>query len=107
MLPWATGPLTLLKSIAKVPDPPLIVIVELELFFCDSQALTVLNMTVKTGPAKTGPAGPLATAMSQVCSIMQNIERGCACFQVKYYKVCIARAALNESVCEDSHSEYM
>ena len=39
--------------------------------------------------------------------IMQNIERGCACFQEKYYKVCIARAAVNESVCEDSHTEHM
>ena len=34
----------------------------------------------------------------------QNIERRCACFQEKYYKVCIARAAVNESVCEDSHT---
>ena len=34
---------------------------------------------------------------SQVCSITQNIE-SYACFQEKYYKVCIARAVVNESV---------
>ena len=38
-------------------------------------------------------------SQSQVYSITQNIETGCACFQEKYYKVCIARAAVNESVC--------
>ena len=31
---------------------------------------------------------------------------GNACFQVKYYRVFIARAAVNESVCEDSHAEF-
>ena len=36
----------------------------------------------------------------------QNIERGCVCFQEKCYKVYIARAAVNESVCEDSHTEH-
>ena len=46
-------------------------------------------------------------SQSQVYSIPQNIERGCACSQEKYYKVCIARAAVNESVCEDSHTEHM
>ena len=30
-----------------------------------------------------------------------------ACFQEKYYRVCIARAAVNESVCEDSHTEHV
>ena len=25
----------------------------------------------------------------------------------KYYRVCIARAAVNESVCEDSHTEHV
>ena len=30
-----------------------------------------------------------------------------ACFQEKYYRLCIARAAVNESVCEDSHAEHM
>ena len=34
--------------------------------------------------------------------IVQNIDLGYACFQEKYYSVCIARAAVNESVCEDS-----
>ena len=38
--------------------------------------------------------------------IMQNIERGYACFQEKYYKV-YARAAVIKSVCEDSHTEHM
>ena len=32
-------------------------------------------------------------------------ERGCACFQ-KCCKVYIARAAINESACEDSHTEH-
>ena len=42
-------------------------------------------------------------------SITQNIGLGYACFQEKYYKVCIARAAVNESVlpCEDSHTEHV
>ena len=33
-----------------------------------------------------------------------NIDLGYACFQEKYYRV--ARAAVNESVCEDSHAEF-
>ena len=40
-------------------------------------------------------------------SITQNIGLGHACFQEKYYRVCIARAAVNESVREDSHAEHM
>ena len=32
------------------------------------------------------------------------IDLGYACFQEKYYRVCIARAAV--SVCEDSHAEF-
>jgi len=39
---------------------------------------------------------------------MQNMDDlGHACFQEKYYGVCIARAAVNESVCEDSHAEHV
>ena len=34
-------------------------------------------------------------------------DLGHACFQEKYYGVCIARAAVNESVCEDSHAEHV
>ena len=34
-----------------------------------------------------------------------NIDLGYACFQEKYYRVCIAKAAVNETVCEDSHAE--
>jgi len=26
---------------------------------------------------------------------------------IEYYRVCIAKAALNETVCEDSHAEHM
>ena len=48
----------------------------------------------------------MATAQVRY-SITQNIERVCACFQEKCYKVCIARAAVNQSVCEDSHTEQM
>ena len=36
-----------------------------------------------------------------------NIDLGCACFQEKYYRVCIAKAAVNETVCEDSHAEHV
>ena len=39
--------------------------------------------------------------------IAQNIDLGYACFQEKYYRVCISRAAVNESLCEDSHAEYV
>ena len=38
-------------------------------------------------------------SQSQVYIIMQYIVRECACFQEKYYKVCVARPAVNESVC--------
>ena len=38
--------------------------------------------------------------------ITQNIDLGYACFQEKYYRVCIARAPVNKSVCEDSHAEF-
>ena len=38
-------------------------------------------------------------SQSQVYSIMQDRERECACFQEKYYKVCVARPAVNESIC--------
>ena len=37
-------------------------------------------------------------SQSQVYSVTQNTDRGCACFQEKCYKVCIARAAVNGSV---------
>ena len=41
-------------------------------------------------------------------TITQNIERGCACFQEKYYMyVLLYRAAVHESVCEYSHNEHM
>ena len=36
-----------------------------------------------------------------------NIDLGYACFQEKYYRVCIAKAAVNETVCEDSHAEHV
>ena len=47
------------------------------------------------------------TAKPEVGGITQNIDLGYACFQEKYYRVCIARAAVNESVCEDSHAEHV
>ena len=43
----------------------------------------------------------------EVVYTTQNIDLGYACFQEKYYRVCIARAAINESVCEDSHAEHV
>ena len=42
------------------------------------------------------------TATAKVGGITQNIDLGYACFQEKCNRVCIARAAINESVCEDS-----
>ena len=49
----------------------------------------------------------MKTATAKVDGIMQNIERKCARFQEKYSKVCITRAAVNENVCEDSHTEHV
>ena len=46
----------------------------------------------------------MKTATAKVGGIMQNIERKRECFQEKYSKVCITRAAVNENVCEDSHT---
>ena len=47
------------------------------------------------------------TATAKVGDITQNIDLGYACFQGKYYRVCIAKAAVNETVCEDSHAEHV
>ena len=46
-------------------------------------------------------------ATAKVGGITQNIDLGYACFQEKYYTVCIARVAVNESVCEDSYAEHV
>ena len=46
-------------------------------------------------------------ATAKVGGITQYIDLGYACFQEKYCRVCIAKAAVNESVCEDSHAEHM
>ena len=45
----------------------------------------------------------MKTATARVGGITQNIDLGYACYQERYYRVIIARAAVNESVCEDSH----
>ena len=47
------------------------------------------------------------TATAKLGDITQNIGLGYACFQEKYYRVCIAKAAVNETVCEDSHAEHV
>ena len=47
------------------------------------------------------------TATAKVGGIMQNIDLGYACFQEKCNRVCITRAAINESVCEDSTAEHV
>ena len=47
------------------------------------------------------------TATAKVGGITQNIDLGYACFQEKCNRVCIARAAINESVCEYSHAEHV
>ena len=47
------------------------------------------------------------TATAKVGGITQNIDLGYACFQEKCNRVCIARAAINESVCEESHPEHV
>ena len=46
----------------------------------------------------------MKTATAKVRSY--NAKNGYASFQEKYYRVCIARAAVNENVCEDSHAEF-
>ena len=46
----------------------------------------------------------MKTATAKVAGIMQNIKRKHARFQEKYSKVRIMRAAVNENVCEDSHT---
>ena len=49
----------------------------------------------------------MKTGTDKVGSITQNIERKRACFQEKYSKGGITRAAVNENVCEDSHTEHV
>ena len=49
----------------------------------------------------------MKTTTAKVGSITQNVERKCARFQEKYSKVCIMRDAVNENVCEDSHTEHV
>ena len=39
----------------------------------------------------------MKTVTAKVGGITQNIDLGYACFQEKYYRVCIAKAAVNES----------
>ena len=49
----------------------------------------------------------MKTASAKVGDKMQSIDLEYACFQEKYYRVRVARAAVNESVCEDSHAEHV
>ena len=49
----------------------------------------------------------MKTATGKVGSITQKIDLRYAYFREKYNRVCIARAAVNESVCEDSHAEHV
>ena len=49
----------------------------------------------------------MKTATAEVGGMTQSIDLGYACFQEKLYRVCIARAAVNESVCEDSYAEHV
>ena len=49
----------------------------------------------------------MKTATAKVAGKTQNIERKRAHFQEEYSKVCITRAAVNENICEDSHTEHM
>ena len=50
---------------------------------------------------------PESSGSSNAASSSLFVHLGYACFQEKYYRVCIAKAAVNESVCEDSHAEHM
>ena len=80
VVPWATGPLTLLESISKV----------------------------QTGKSLVFSFGDkMKTATVKVGGITQNTEKKHARFQENYSKVCITRAAVNENVCEDSHTEHV
>ena len=49
----------------------------------------------------------MKTATAKVGGITQNVERKHARFQEKYSKGGITRAAVNENVCEDSHTEHV
>ena len=49
----------------------------------------------------------MKTGTAKVGSITQNIERKRARFMEKYSKGGITRAAVNENVCEDSHTEHV
>ena len=46
----------------------------------------------------------MKTATAKVSGITQNKDLGYACFQEKYYRVCIA---VNESVCENFYAEHV
>ena len=48
----------------------------------------------------------MKTGTAKVGSVTQNIEKKRAHFQEKYSKGGITRAAVNENVCEDSHTEH-
>ena len=49
----------------------------------------------------------MKTATAKVGGITQNIDLGYECFLEKYCRVCIAKAAVNDSVCEDSHAKHV
>ena len=49
----------------------------------------------------------MKTATARVGGITLNIDLGYTCYQERYYRVSIARAAVNESVCEDSYAEHV
>ena len=49
----------------------------------------------------------MKTATAKVAGITQSIDRKHAHFQEKYSKVSITRAAVDENVCEDSHTEHV
>ena len=52
---------------------------------------------------KTATASPRSGRKTQ----SRGMDLGYACFQEKYYRVCIARAAVNECVCDDSYAEHV
>ena len=54
-----------------------------------------------------GYSDKMKTATAKVGGITQNIERKRARFQEKYSKGGITRAAVNENVCEDSHTVHV
>ena len=73
------------------------------------QYLLRIDGSILAGVFLTSPfcVVPESSGSSNAASSSLFVHLGYACFQEKYYRVCIAKAAVNESVCEDSHAKHV